>query len=441
MKKITGLLSMALCGLVAFSSCSITVPIIDKENARARISEIKPDKEINAVVVGLNKVWVLDNGKQTEYDILSEAKKYYSVDKDYADINYSYLYDNWLYYTYEYDYKSVKSEISTAFMRLDVNTGKIENIYDCGVASISYKDDEIYDERYYFLYNHGLLKIYDMQKGEFIHEHILQTKEEIKELLKADTYIPDAYFFYHLGEEENIDYVKDGQYYRWGDGGYTIIDVPSWITACDAHVYRMDDVKVYKNYVYTNPKDEITEVKAYDLVAGVEVDFDTVVKGLLDENENKQYFGGHDFKRENEIASANGYAYIQTEDTFYSFMYLNGAYGTPAEIRQRELDENGNTINETAITIDAEYILTHSETLAKLHRSWYPNKEGRLSIGEVGVCDNRAFFTFDTYYGNFFYGVSSDLYLVELNPVTNEFYYLAHFPQEVYERLLYIFLM
>ena len=355
-KKLLSTLAMSLVGLFTFSSCGL---FLDEDKAVERISTVQPEKQVNRTVITEDEMVIDVNGVRTEVDFDAEAEKYYTLDEGTGRGDF-YRYGDWIYYEYRYAHNDLKvnETLKVGLMRSNMCTGETENLCDFGETYIDAYSRDVRNDRYWFFYLQGVLKIFDMETNQFTYEHQINTKDEVKKTLGISNLHNYSFYSYN----NTMDYVKDGAYYRYThDGNYQVLnDVPEWLVAEDGTISHVS-LSTIENYVYTLSYNDIEEErKAYDLAERVEVDYMTVVKPLKDANREKRQAN----YKENEFLVLSPGVLVQTEDKNYEFYYdwENYVIGS-GTISRYELDENGFTMRETAVTIDGAYLKEHNKAL------------------------------------------------------------------------------
>ena len=293
LKKLFSVTAMMLVGLITFSSCG---KFINEEKAEDRISTIQPEKQVNRTVLMQDKTLFIEiDGGRTEIDVYSEVKKYYDFDENAFGMDSVSRYGDWIYYAGgEYVLEEETDDtMQVGFLRTNILTGETENICDFGEVNKTLVNaigaNNMYGAQYYFLYINGVLCIFDMATNAFIYEHRLLEEDFIQENID-DLEEVNAYEFrgYFVDESErSMDYVKDGVYYYYENGGYQVITVPDWVTERNGNVdgwaLKVSSVQNYLYIRYTYMGDnKVSEVdgKAYDLTTGEEVDYLTVIEPI-----------------------------------------------------------------------------------------------------------------------------------------------------------------
>ena len=418
-KKLLSTLAMSLVGLFTFSSCGL---FLDEDKAVERISTVQPEKQVNRTVITEDEMVIDIDGVRTEVDFDAEAEKYYTLDEGTGRGDF-YRYGDWIYYEYCYAHNllRVNETIKVGLMRSNIYTGETENVYDFGETYLDVYSRDVRNDRYFFFHAQGVLKIFDMETNQFTYEHQINTKDEIKKTLGVSNL-----HNYTFSSYSAMDYVKGGAYYHYtNDGNYEMWnDVPEWLVAEEGSISLISLYRI-ENYVYTLSYNDIEEErKAYDLAERVEVDYMTVVKPLKDANRGKRQVN----YKENEFLALSPGVLVQTEDKNYELYYdwENYVIGS-GTISRYELDENGFTMRETAVTIDGAYLKEHNEALQQLSKLWYPNRDSGLSCGRICLSGGRVFFLCDNYCGTWLMGSTSARYLCELDPITMEVEYLGYY--------------
>ena len=418
-KKLLSTLAMSLVGLFTFSSCGL---FLDEDKAVERISTVQPEKQVNRTVITEDEMVIDIDGVRTEVDFDAEAEKYYTLDEGTGRGDF-YRYGDWIYYEYCYAHNllRVNETIKVGLMRSNIYTGETENVYDFGETYLDVYSRDVRNDRYFFFHAQGVLKIFDMETNQFTYEHRINTKDEIKKTLGVSNL-----HNYTFSSYSAMDYVKGGAYYHYtNDGSYEMWnDVPEWLVAEEGSISLISLYRI-ENYVYTASYNDIEEErKAYDLVERVEVDYMTVVKPLKDANREKRQAN----YKENEFLALSPGVLVQTEDKNYELYsdWENYVIGS-GTISRYELDENGFTMRETAVTIDGAYLKEHNKALQQLSKLWYPNRDSGLSCGRICLSGGRVFFLCYNYCGTWVMGSTSASYLCELDPLTMEVEYLGYY--------------
>ena len=293
LKKLFSVTAMMLVGLITFSSCG---KFINEEKAEDRISTIQPEKQVNRTVLMQDKTLFIEiDGGRTEIDVYSEVKKYYDFDENAFGMDAVSRYGDWIYYAGGEYYLEEETDttMKVGFLRTNILTGETENICNFGEVNKTLVNaigaNNMYGAQYYFLYIDGVLCIFDMATNSFIYEHRLLEEDFIQEHIDELDEVNDYEFRgYFVDESErSMDYVKDGVYYYYENGGYQVITVPDWVTErngnLDSRLLKVYSIKnyLYTRYTYTDKSGrEEVDGKAYNLETGEKVDYLTVIEPI-----------------------------------------------------------------------------------------------------------------------------------------------------------------
>ena len=456
LKKLLSTTAMMFVGLVTFSSCG---KFINEEKAEDRISTIQPEKQVNRTVLMKDKTLLIEiDGGRTEVDVYSEVKKHYDFDENAFGIDAVSRYGDWIYYAGG-DYISQNSSeeetddtMQVGFLRTNILTGETENICNFGEVNKELVHaigaNNMYGAQYFFLYIDGVYKIFDMSANVFVYEHRLLEEDFIQEnidnLEEVNVY---EFSCYHLYEgERSMDYVKDGVYYYYENGGYQVVTVPDWVTerngCVDGQSLKVYSIKNYlcTRYTYTD-KNGRAEVdgKAYNLETGEEVDYLTVIEPIY----YKSFGLSGYYHREGDIQSKQDVC-VEIDGKLYQVgkkRNIGWATTTWINVYQVEISENGEREKSENIELEAKSFRDNHTVLKQLCDAWYGLRDGYFYLKAVAFSQNRVFFTCYNYYGNFFFdGPYTKEFLCELDPVTGQVYYLGYY-DEPYEngiRAVYI---
>ena len=444
LKKIFSVTAMMLVGLVTFSSCG---KFINEEKAEDRIRAISPEKQVNRTVLMQDKTLFIEiDGGRTEIDVYSEVKKYYDFDENAFGMDSVSRYGDWIYYAGgEYvSEEETDDTMQVGFLRTNILTGETENICNFGEVNKELVHaigaNNMYGAQYFFLYIDGVYKIFDMSANVFIYEHRLLEESFIQEHIDELDEVNDYEFRRYLLDERerSMDYVKDGVYYYYENGGYQVITVPDWVTERNGNVdSRLLKVYSIKNYLYTrytytdkSGREEV-DGKAYNLETGEKVDYLTVIEPI-----SYKSFGLSGYcNREGDVQSKQDVCVEIDGKLYQAGKKRNTGWATTTWINvyQVEISENGEREKSEIIELEARSFKDNHTVLKQLCDEWYGLREGRFFLKNVGFSQNRIFFTCYNYYGNFFFGGPyTKEFLCELDPVTGQVYYLGYY-DEPYE--------
>ncbi len=448
LKKFIAILSMALVGLFTFSSCG---RLINQENAVERISAIQPEKQVNRTVFMKDKSLLIEiEGERKKINLLSEIAKYYDFDEDGVFIDSVSRYRDWIYYIAgEYETEFIVEEgreykTKVIFLRTNIYTGETEKIYDYGKVNQdltqNFGANNVYGGQYYFLYMDGVLQIFDMEANLFTYEHRLLDENLIEENIDNLRDI-DGYKFgrNYDNEERSMDYIKDGVYYYYENGGYQIKTVPDWVIEKNGRVDNLEG-RVYsiKNYLYIRYSYILADGKVewdgkgYDLDLGEEVDYSTV----LDIKYKSWSYSNYNNKEGNLIGG--DYVYVELDGKAYQARrrpYIGWVTTSYIDIYQVEIDEKEGRIGSNHIEIEAQAFRDNHTVIKQLCNAWWEYRKGHFTFKYVGFSQDRIFFTCYNYYGNFFGGTYTREFLCEVDPVTGKAYYLGYY-EEPYENCI-----
>ncbi len=443
LRKLFSVTAMMLVGLITFSSCG---KFINEEKAEDRISTIQPEKQVNRTVLMQDKTLLIEiDGGRTEVDMYSEVKKYYDFDENAFGMDAVSRYGDWIYYAggEYYSEEETDTTMKVGFLRTNILTGETENICNFGEVNKTLVSaigaNNMYGAQYYFLYINGVLCIFDMATNSFTYEHRLLEESFIQEHIDELEEVNNYEFRGYLVDkrERSMDYVKDGVYYYYENGGYQVITVPDWVTERNGNVdggalkvYSVQNY-LYVRYTYTGDN-KVSEVdgKAYDLTTGEEVDYLTVIEPI-----RYKSFGLTGYNHEEGILQSDQEVCVEVDGKLYQAgkrRSIGWSTTTWIDIYQVEIDDNRKR-ESNHIELDARSFKDNHTVLKQLCDEWYGLREGRFFLKNVGFSQNRIFFTCYNYYGNFFFtGPYTKEFLCELDPVTGKVYYLGYY-DEPYE--------
>lgn len=440
LKKLFSVTAMMLVGLITFSSCG---KFINEEKAEDRISTIQPEKQVNRTVLMKDKSLFIEiDGGRTEIDVYSEVKKYYDFDENAFGMDSVSRYGDWIYYAggEYYSEEETDTTMKVGFLRTNILTGETENICNFGEVNKelihAIGANTMYGAQYFFLYIDGVYKIFDMSANVFIYEHRLLEEdfiqENIDDLEEVNAYEFSGYHLYEEGER-SMDYVKDGVYYYYENGGYQVVTVPDWVTerngCVDGQLLKVYSIKnyLYTRYTYTDKSGrEEVDGKAYNLETGEKVDYLTVIEPIR----YKSFGLSGYYNREGDVQSKQDVCVEIDGKLYQAGKKRNTGWATTTWINvyQVEISENGEREKSEIIELEAKTFRDNHTVLKQLCDAWYGLRDGYFYLKAVAFSQNRVFFTCYNYYGNFFFGGPyTKEFLCELDPVTGKVYYLGYY--------------
>ena len=451
LKKLFSVMTMMLVGLITFSSCG---KFINEEKAEDRISTIQPEKQVNRTVLMKDKSLFIEiDGGRTEIDVYYEVKKYYDFDENAFGMDAVSRYGDWIYYAggEYYSEEETDTTMKVGFLRTNILTGETENICNFGEVNKELVHaigaNTMYGAQYYFLYINGVLCIFDMATNAFIYEHRLLEENFIQEHIDELEEVNDYEFHRYLLDESerSMDYVKDGVYYYYENGGYQVITVPDWVTERNGNVdgwaLKVSSVQnyLYIRYTYTGDN-KVSEVdgKAYDLTTGEEVDYLTVIEPI-----RYKSFGLTGYNHKEGILQSDQEVCVEIDGKLYQAgkrRNIGWSTTTRIDIYQVEINEHGEKVRSNEVNLGAIELISAHTVLKQLCDEWYGLREGRFFLKDVGFSQNRIFFTCYNYYGNFFFnGPYTKEFLCELDPVTGQVYYLGYYGEPYENGILAVY--
>lgn len=273
-----------------------------EEERRQRIDAIQSEVDYDYVIFTTDRIQVVVNGETKIYDVENDIAQDLLSDKitgnNHLD-SYSIIWEkdkayiSVKYNTYEEEIADGQNNFSfdVALISWEYSTEKSEIVYDYkNVLSpqdtFSYRDDyprvcDIVNENFAVLYEHGEIKVLDLQTEEITYTH--RVCEETDR---------DFYRFY-ASSGKYLDYIADGTYYEYTNGTFVSHElnfkyIQNGKVAPSSQGYDVHGKYIYRMGEYLCCD---AEKKAVHLATGEEVSYEEVTAGTSNDGYETSDYG------------------------------------------------------------------------------------------------------------------------------------------------------